>query len=210
LAQKPRIHSGLLATLGMKPYYSPGMDLLVADVESSLARRIGAAPQLFAPNEADARVASWLADIAGDPAGRTLKRLVGDHPMLASLLAGIAEGSPFLWELARADPVRLAVLLTSDPDRRFNAILADAACSIAAADDDATVMRLLRRMKSEAALLIALADIGGVWPVMRVTAALTELADAAVGAAVRHLLDGAARQGRLVPRDRDRPEHGSG
>ena len=44
----------------------------------------------------------------------------------------------------------------------------------------------------------------------RVTAALTELADAAVGAAVRHLLDGAKRQGRLVPRDRDRPEHGSG
>ncbi len=28
-------------------------------------------------------------------------------------------------------------------------------------------MRLLRRMKAEAALLIALADIGGVWPVMR-------------------------------------------
>ena len=35
-------------------------------------------------------------------------------------------------------------------------------------------MRLLRRMKAEAALLIALADIGGVWPVMRVTAALTD------------------------------------
>ena len=31
-------------------------------------------------------------------------------------------------------------------------------------------MRLLRRMKAEAALLIALADIGGVWPVMRVDA----------------------------------------
>ena len=54
-------------------------------------------------------------------------------------------------------------------------------------------MRLLRRMKAEAALLIALADIGGVWPVMRVTAALTELADAAVGAAVRHLLRDAPR-----------------
>ena len=139
MAQKPRIHSGLLATLGMKPYYSPGMAQLVADVESSLARRIGAAPQLFASNEADARVAGWLADIAGDPAGRTLKRLVGEHPMLASLLAGIAEGSPYLWELARADPVRLAVLLMSDPERRFKVILADAACSIAASHEAAII-----------------------------------------------------------------------
>ena len=30
-------------------------------------------------------------------------------------------------------------------------------------------MRILRVMKAEAALLIALADIGGVWEVMRVT-----------------------------------------
>ena len=38
---------------------------------------------------------------------------------------------------------------------------------------EAEAMQLLRRMKSEAALLIALCDIGGVWPVMQVTAALT-------------------------------------
>ena len=71
-------------------------------------------------------------------------------------------------------------------------------------------MRLLRRMKAEAALLIALADIGGVWPVMRVTRALTALADAAVGAAVRYLLGDAARRGRLTPADPAQPEQGSG
>jgi glutamate-ammonia-ligase adenylyltransferase len=186
------------------------MDQLAADVERTLARRIAAAPRLLAENEARARVTGWLAEISHDPAGKTLKRLLADHPMLNSVLAGIAEGSPYLWELARADPVRLAILFKSDPERRFATILADATRAIAATDDDAAVMRLLRRMKSEAALLIALADIGAVWPVMRVTAALTELADAAVGAAVRHLLDGAARQGRLTPRDRDQPGHGSG
>ena len=87
-------------------------------------------------------------------------------------------------------------LLESDPDARFDAILADTVAAIAATRDEADVMQLLRRMKAEASLLIALADIGGVWPVMRVTAALTELADAAVGAAVRHLLGagGARRQ----------------
>ena len=36
----------------------------------------------------------------------------------------------------------------------------------------ASVMRILRRMKADAALLVALADIGGVWPLARVTAAL--------------------------------------
>ena len=46
-------------------------------------------------------------------------------------------------------------------------------------------MRVLRRMKAQAALLIALADIGGVWPVARVTAALTDFADAAVDACRR-------------------------
>ena len=72
-------------------------------------------------------------------------------------------------------------------------------------------MRLLRRMKAEAALLIALADIGGVWPVMRTTQALTELADTAVAAAVRFLLRDAVRarpaQARAIRRE---PERGSG
>ena len=57
-------------------------------------------------------------------------------------------------------------------------------------------MRLLRRMKAEAALLIALCDIGGVWPVMRVTAALTDLAVAAVQMALRFLLRQEMSRGR--------------
>ena len=71
-------------------------------------------------------------------------------------------------------------------------------------------MRALRRGKAEAALLIALADIGGVWPVERVTRALTDFADAAVGAAVRFLLRGAAAQGSSSSATRRRPKQGSG
>ena len=59
-------------------------------------------------------------------------------------------------------------------------------------------MHLLRRMKAEAALLIALCDIGGVWPVMRVTAALTDLAVASVQSA---LALPAAAGGRARPDD---------
>ena len=71
-------------------------------------------------------------------------------------------------------------------------------------------MRLLRAMKAEAALLIALADIGGVWAVMRVDRALTRLADTAVGGAVRYLLAAAVRAGKLAPADPRRPETGCG
>ncbi len=175
-----------------------------------MARRVAAAPRLFAPEEASARLESWLADISETPAGSKLRRLLADYPAVSSLITGIAEGSPYLWELARADPGRLLALLESDPNIRFAAILAEATRALAAIAEDGEVMRLLRQMKSEAALLIALADIGGVWPVMRVAAALTQLADTAVGAAVRHLVATAARQGRLLPPDGARPEAGSG
>ena len=66
-------------------------------------------------------------------------------------------------------------------------------------------------MKAHAALLIALADIGKVWPVMRVTAALTELADTALRAALRFLHErrDAARES-STRADKARPEIGSG
>src|SRR6202040_3668570 len=72
------------------------------------------------------------------------------------------------------------------------------------------LMRALRRMKAQAALLIALADIGGVWPVARVTHALTQVADLALGAAVNHLLRDALRRGKLVSGDKRQPAQNCG
>ena len=175
-----------------------------------LASRIAAAPQLSAPDAAQKRLDDWLTDLDGHPAGVTLRRLFAAHPQAHALILGLADGSPHLWDLASADPSRLVRVLESDPEARFDVLLADTVSAIASTLDEAEVMRLLRRMKAEASLLIALADIGGVWPVTRVTAALTELADAAVGAAVRHLLDQAVREGKLRPTKNTEPEVGSG
>jgi glutamate-ammonia-ligase adenylyltransferase len=72
---------------------------------------------------------------------------------------------------------------------------------------EADAMRTLRRAKAEAALLIALADIGGIWAVERVTSTLTEFADAALGGAVRYLL---RTSGKLKVRNPSKPEEGSG
>ena len=74
-------------------------------------------------------------------------------------------------------------LLRCDPEKHFDGLLTGVRSGLAAAADEATAMRLLRRMKAEAALLIAFCDIGGVWPVMRVTAAVTDVAVTATGPA---------------------------
>jgi glutamate-ammonia-ligase adenylyltransferase len=181
----------------------------------ALARRLVAAPKLGDAAAAQARVADWLAEIAGTPAAERLATLAGDGNgagalLAGSLLAGLAESSPYLWELVRADPQRTLTVLASDPEQRLETVLADTLAAIDSARDDAEVMRLLRRMKSEASLLIALADIGGVWPVMRVTAALTALADTAVGGALAYLFADAARQGQYQPRDPAHPGRDTG
>jgi glutamate-ammonia-ligase adenylyltransferase len=187
------------------------MERRVADaVKATLAQCVATAPSLSDANAAHARVESWLAELSGTAAAQVLGRLLADHPKVRAMMAGLAEGSPHLWDLARADPERLVRLLESDPERHFEDVLASAARALAATTEEAEAMRLLRRMKAEASLLIALADIGGVWPVMRVTAALTELADAAVGAAVHYLLADAARRNRLIPKDPARLELDSG
>ncbi len=130
--------------------------------------------------------------LQGPRPGRRSKTLLAAHPVAQTLIAAIAEGSPYLWDLVRADPERLKALLETDPDNGFDEALNAAARTVAATKDEDEAMRLLRRMKSQAALLIALADLGGVWPVMEVIRRQTEVADAAVSAAVEFLLADAA------------------
>ena len=183
----------------------------VADLrDGSLTQRITAAPVLSAPDEAHARIEDWLAGIADTPAGKTLRRLCCVQPTIGALMMGVAESSPYLWELTRAEPERLVALLETEPERRFGDILAEATRAIAATQDDGEVMRQLRRMKAEAALLIALADIGGVWPVTQVIDLQTRLADAAVAIAVDYLLADAQRRGKLEIIDPGHPVRGSG
>ncbi len=176
---------------------------------ATLAALIGTAPYLVDAKAARARMAEWLAGLPGTQA-KPLKALFTANPKVSSLLQSLAESSPFLWELASGNPARLRRLLAADPERHLAVLLSETGRAVAATDDEAEAMRLLRAMKAEAALLIALADIGGVWPVMRATRALTDLADTAVDAAARFVLAEAARDGRLTHKDKAQPQIGSG
>ncbi|MBX9710026.1 MAG: bifunctional [glutamine synthetase] adenylyltransferase/[glutamine synthetase]-adenylyl-L-tyrosine phosphorylase, partial [Xanthobacteraceae bacterium] len=145
----------------------------------SLAARFTTGPQLFAPDDARRRIADWFADCPPGQA-RILQDIAAHHPHAKAIFEGIAESSPYLFDLMRADVSRVIRLLQSDPDSHIAALVAQTVRDAADDANEAEIMRLLRRMKSEAALLIALCDIGGVWPVMRVTKALTDIAVASV------------------------------
>ncbi|MGO9357915.1 MAG: bifunctional [glutamine synthetase] adenylyltransferase/[glutamine synthetase]-adenylyl-L-tyrosine phosphorylase [Xanthobacteraceae bacterium] len=174
-----------------------------------LAARLVSAPCLYAPDEARGRVDDWLSDIATDQAA-ALGALFARFPAARTIFEGIAEASPYLFDLVRADPARAARLLRCAPETQFAALVEKTVAAVLEADSEAEAARLLRRMKSEAALLIALCDIGGVWPVMRVTKALTTIADAAVQVALRYLLMQEAARGRLLISDVERLSEESG
>src|SRR3954453_22578369 len=174
-----------------------------------LAARFVEGPRLFAPEEARQRLAGWLGDLAPEQAG-AIRDSADRYPQLRTILEGIAETSSYLYDLMRADAARLIRLMDCDPESHLAELIERTSLAVATAADEAEAMQLLRRMKSEAALLIALCDIGGVWPGMGVPTGLPDLAVASVQSALRYLLRQEAARGRLKPPSPQRPEDGSG
>ena len=107
------------------------------------------------------------------------------------LLEGVFGNSAFLSRLALREPEVLQQIITAGPVSALDAAVARA-CAVAFLDDEALAMAELRGAKRAAALAIALADIGGLWPLEEVTGALTRFADACVQSALRFLLRKAA------------------
>jgi glutamate-ammonia-ligase adenylyltransferase len=174
-----------------------------------LAARFADGPHLSASGIATQRLADWLGDLEPVQAA-ALRGLAERFPFANTMLLGIAEASPYLFDLMRADAARLIRVLACDPEPHLAQLIETTRREVSVASSEADAMRLLRRIKSEAALLIALCDIGGVWPVMQVTAALTALATASVQSALRFVLRQEAARGKLLPSDPDRPEDNSG
>jgi glutamate-ammonia-ligase adenylyltransferase len=174
-----------------------------------LAARFVGGPHVSDPDKAEQQLADWLADLAADEAAATRDLLIR-FPLARTILLGIAEASPYLFDLVRADAARLIRLLECEPMSYLAGLIEQTCRDVSAAPSETDVMQRLRRMKSEAALLIALCDIGGVWPVMQVTAALTDVAVAAVQSALRYVLRQEAARGRLSPSSLDAPERDSG
>ncbi len=181
-----------------------------ADVGStSLAARFVGGPHLTAPETAEQRLSDWLSDLDSTQAAE-FEDLFARFPHSGRIFAGIAEASPYLFDLVRSDAVRALRILQGEPDLHLARLFEETRQGVWTASTEAQAMHILRRAKAEAALLIALCDIGGVWPVMQVTRALTDFAVISVQSALHFLLQQEATRGRIVPPNTDRPEEGSG
>jgi glutamate-ammonia-ligase adenylyltransferase len=119
-------------------------------------------------------------------------------PEVMALLAATAGCSPYLRDLMRREAEWLAEA-AADPE----AALAAAIDGPGSARPEA-LAAALRQAKRRVALVTALCDLGGVWPLDQVTGALTGLADRAVHLALTTLVGEDIRRGRLpgaTPRD---------
>ena len=157
---------------------------------------------LIADRKAAASKMTDLADVAQKDA-RLLALLA--EPDVSALLSALADHSAFLWRLVAADPVRLCDMLSSDPGSAFVKALEKLRSDCVAIDDEAALMKRLRRARQFGALYIALADLGGLWSLEQVTGALTAAADAYVSATLDFLLRRGMADGRFEPADRTQP-----
>ncbi len=140
--------------------------------------------------------------------GQTEARLAA-RPDMAALLAALGGNSEFLADLALREAASMHALATDGPD----AVVGEAMASLRATPPGASRERVaaaLRRAKRIVALIVAVADIGGVWPLERVTASLSDFAGTALTLAVAHLLLAAHEAGELRLADPDDPARGSG
>ncbi len=125
------------------------------------------------------------------------------------LAEAIAGGSPFLRQLMLRDADFTGRVFRAGPDELLAAEI-DGLINFDSGLSQPEAMQRLREAKRRAALLIAVADLSGRWPVERVTAALTDFADEALRAAVSWLLVDAARQGKIMLASDADPQEGSG
>jgi glutamate-ammonia-ligase adenylyltransferase len=163
-----------------------------------------------------ARIATGLdhwaerAAASGDAAVTDAAVSLARDPRACRLLEALFGNSPFLTNAILVDVAFACSLFNTGVDQSYSRLL-DALGSAELHKQSAEdVMALLRIAKRRAALTIALADIAGLWPLERITDALSDLAEASLRLVVRNLLFQAASRGWLVLRDAEAPDTGSG
>ncbi len=169
-----------------------------------LIARIATAPRPRPGGHKD-RAGQFIEAVEDDELRRRLASLLEPTPKALRLLAAILDYSPFLSRIAGTHPDWFLAALAEPPEHHFQNLIEDMARAAGRATDDATIMPALRQARQRAALLIALADLGGIWGLAEVTEALTHFADAAVALAAEHVLRDAHRAGRLVLPDPSHP-----
>lgn len=179
--------------------------------DAKLRKQAAAMPEPYDVERARAEMEDLAQSVAGIEDTTTrgeVEALIADKDV-QRILQGIFGNSSFLTRIIRRHPDWLPRLIDAAPE----ATLADLLARVTATSQVATqaeLMTALRIAKSEAALLIALADLTGTWPLEKVTGALSEFADACLIACIDWLLLDGVRRGQVLSVPDDHPSTGSG
>ena len=154
------------------------------------------------PNAA-ARLMERFAELGPDEAR------IAKQPAVAAMLAALGGNSPYLSDLVLREAPALLGIVANGPDRAVANAFAELA-TIRPSERRAIVASGMRRAKRIVALATAIADIGGIWNLVRITGALTRLAETTLRLAVAHLLRAAHDRGELALPQPDDPTDCSG
>jgi glutamate-ammonia-ligase adenylyltransferase len=189
--------------------------ILLSQISSTAEKRRPAGAGSGLPEPADPHrtalgFAAWEAalDLAGPEADGA--RAWSRSPAGRRLLAAIFGNSPYLSDIAVKEWAFFSRLVEHGPTPLFAELVETVERRDDLGEDMTALMRRLRLLKRRAALVVALADLAELWPLEEQTAALSRFAEAALGAALRHLLRGVAERGRLALADPADPERDSG
>ncbi len=176
-------------------------------MSDTLIEHMQAMPEPLEPEKANEK---WAELVGSEGAGAALARLAAATPQLEATVRGILGGSPYLTSLMESDLDFLTMVLEQSPQKSVDDICANLLGEVFDWETETRAMHALRHAKARAALVIALADCGGVWDVVDTIEALTRFADAAVNAATNWLLLRAHRKGQMVLEDESLPGLNSG
>ncbi|WP_240232925.1 bifunctional [glutamine synthetase] adenylyltransferase/[glutamine synthetase]-adenylyl-L-tyrosine phosphorylase [Devosia lacusdianchii] len=136
------------------------------------------------------RFEAWLAELPADQRSAISGA--------ASTLGPLLESAPYLLGLAQENAAWLVGALSDTADGAFTDIIEAVERAGREATDEDTLSPVLRIGKGRTALLAAMAETGGAWTTAQSTAALSDLADAALDAVLNLLMRQAAERGLLA------------
>jgi [glutamine synthetase] adenylyltransferase / [glutamine synthetase]-adenylyl-L-tyrosine phosphorylase len=156
----------------------PPSDAAAADVGFVRWREI-------ADDTEDHDLARFMCDFAADATGRRL-------------LSALFGNSPYLAHCCLREPALLARIWRHGTEATFADLIGRLNHDLNPGLERSEIMAEMRRLKRRTALVIAIADIAGLWPLEKVTASLSAFAEGALRLATRHLLTEAAGKGDIV------------
>ncbi|MBB4266809.1 bifunctional [glutamine synthetase] adenylyltransferase/[glutamine synthetase]-adenylyl-L-tyrosine phosphorylase [Roseospira visakhapatnamensis] len=191
--------------------------MTLAEAPATLEALPGSAPCPADPARAARGLERWLeaADHTDDAAlAAAIRALAAEDGPGRALLDGLFGNSPFLTACVLREPAWMCRLAETGPDAAFAAALEDlhaAADAMPHAGPDlAPVMRALRVAKRRVALTTAVADILDLWPLERVTGALSALAEQTLDLCCATLLRRLHAKGDLILPHPDTPTRDCG